>query len=171
MKRKALISSFTLGFLTLTMLTMPVLAQYNVTLTLIGPTGETLYTTTFEDVDNVTLTIPEPLWLLINSTQRTTTFTAPFSVPFLLIGAGILTLEVTSEPPGWTVTFEPMTLPDVVPDGVIDIFDLVKVARAYGATPERPDNYDMFVDINFDLFIDIFDLVEIATHFGTTIGG
>jgi hypothetical protein len=169
MKGKTLVKPLALGLLTLMMLTMPVLAQYNVTLTLWGPTGEELYTTTFEDVDNMTLTVPEPLWILINATQGTTTFTAPFSVPFFIIGKGILTLEATSVPEGWTVTFEPMEMPDLNGDGEVDIFDLVRVARSIEVIVGPPENYEMFLDLTFDLTIDVFDLVEVAKHIEITI--
>ncbi len=169
MKRKTLISSVTVGLLTLVMLAMPALAQYNVTLTLIGPTGDVLCTTTFEDVDNMTLIVPEPLWLLIYNKYETTTFTAPFSLELPVVGKGIVTLEVTSEPEGWTVTFEPMTVPDLNGDGEVDIFDLVKIAREISVSPGMPDKYDMFLDLNFDLYIDVFDLVEIAKHIEITV--
>lgn len=169
MKGKTLTSSLALGLLTLAMLITPALAQYNVTLTLIGPTGETLYTKTLEDVDDMTLTVPEPLWLLINATQGTTTFTTPFSLSLPLVGVGVITLEVTSEPEGFTVTFEPMTVPDLNGDGEVDIFDLVTIARSLTVDIGPPENYDMFLDLDFDLTIDIFDLVEVAKHIEVTI--
>ncbi len=169
MKGKTLVSPLALGLLTLSMLITPALAQYNVTLTLIGPTGKTLCTKTFEDVDNMTLKVPEPLWLLINATQGTTTFTAPFSVSFPLIGAGIITLEADSAPEGWTVTFEPRTVPDLNDDGCVDIYDLVTVARSVTVSVGPPENYDMFLDLNFDLTIDVFDLVKVAKHIEITI--
>lgn len=175
MRGKSLIGSLALGLLTLTALIMPALAQYTATLTLVGPTGEVLCTTTYEDVDNMTLTVPKPLWLLINMTCGTTTFTAPFnlSLPLFGIGPGVsyVTLMVTSEPEGFTVTFEPMEVPDVAGEvsGEVDIFDLVKIAKEITVTTGMPENYDMFLDLNFDLTIDIFDLVEVAKHIEITV--
>ncbi|MGQ9460228.1 MAG: dockerin type I domain-containing protein [Candidatus Bathyarchaeaceae archaeon] len=163
MKAKALISSLALGFLTLTILTVPVLATYTVTLTLTLPTGETLYTATWTDVENLTLTVPEPLYLLIYKIYGKDTFTAPFELSCFVPMVGYCNLTVISDPEGFTVTFEKMEMPDFNGDGKVDIFDLVRVARSIEITG-RPENYDMFVDLNFDLTIDIFDLVEVAKN-------
>ncbi|MDH7476906.1 MAG: CARDB domain-containing protein [Candidatus Bathyarchaeota archaeon] len=57
---------------------------------------------------------------------------------------------------------------DINADGIVDIFDCVKIAIAYGATPNDP-NWDPDADITNDNIIDIFDLVIIAIHFGETI--
>ena len=162
-------TSLSLGLLMMAVLTMPVLAQYNVTLRLIGPTGEVLYETTLEDVENTTLAIPYPLWFLINYTYNTTTFTAPFNITVLLFGKGTVILEVTSDPAGWTVTFEPMTIPDFNEDGEVDVFDMVKVARCMEIEIGPPENYNMFVDLNFDLTVDVFDLVQVAQHIGIVV--
>lgn len=162
-------TTLSLGLLMMAVLTMPVLAQYNVTLRLIGPTGEVLYETTLEDVDNMTLAIPYPLWILINSTYDTTTFTTPFNITVLLFGKGTVILEVTSDPAGWTVTFEPMTIPDFNEDGEVDVFDMVKVARCMEIEIGPPENYNMFVDLNFDLTVDVFDLVQVAQHIGIVV--
>jgi hypothetical protein len=171
MKGKASISSLALGILTLAALITPALAQYTVTLTLLGPTGEPLYSTTLEDVDNMTLAVPERLWILINATYGKTTFTAPFNLslmPYVGPGPGLehVTLMVTSIPEGFTVTFEPMEVPDVAGEvpGEVDIFDLVKISREISVTPETVEDYDMFLDLNFDLTINVFDLVEVAKH-------
>jgi hypothetical protein len=169
MKGKTLISSLVLGFLTLTMLTLPALASYTLTLTLTLPTGETIYTATWTDVEDLTLTVPEPLYLMIVNLYGTDTFTAPFSLPFFGPGQPACTLEVTSEPEGFTVTFEPMTVPDPNGDGEVDIFDLVKIARKITVIPGMPNNYDMFLDLTFDLTIDVFDLVEVAKNIEITI--
>jgi hypothetical protein len=151
------------------MLTVPALAQYTLTLRLILPTGETLWTATLPyEVDNTTLTVPEPLYVMIVTIYGTDTFTTPFNLTFFGIGPAC-TLEVTSDPPGFTVTFEPMTVPDVNDDGAVDLYDLVTVAHSITVNPGMPDNYDMFLDLTFDLQIDIFDLVEIAKHIEITI--
>ena len=56
---------------------------------------------------------------------------------------------------------------DINADDIVDIFDCVKIALIYGATPDDP-NWDPNADINNDNLIDIFDLVIIALHFGET---
>lgn len=54
-----------------------------------------------------------------------------------------------------------------VPDGKIDIYDLVHVARAYGNTPGI-GKYDFNIDLNVDFKIDIFDLTTVAANLGTS---
>jgi len=56
--------------------------------------------------------------------------------------------------------------PDV-PDGEIDIHDLVHVAKAYGNTPGI-GNYYFELDFNFDYVVDIYDLTTIAANLGET---
>jgi hypothetical protein len=168
MKRN-LVSSVLFSFLATTLLIAPAMAStYTVTLRLLTPSGEELYTATYpEKVDNMTLTVPEPLYLMIVSTYGTDEFTTPFNLTFFAAPACIL--EVTSDPPGFTVTFEPMIIPDFNEDGEVDIFDMVKVARCIEVEVGPPENYDMFVDLNFDLTVDIFDLVQIAQHIGIVV--
>ncbi|NIQ04450.1 MAG: hypothetical protein GWO20_01585 [Candidatus Korarchaeota archaeon] len=123
----------------------------------------------------MTLPVPEPLWILINATYGTTTFTAPFnlSIPLFGVGPGVtyVILMVTSVPDGFTVNFEPMEIPDVAGEvpGEVDIFDLVRIARNINVTTGMPEDYDMFLDLNFDLTIDVYDLVEVAKHIEITI--
>ncbi len=57
--------------------------------------------------------------------------------------------------------------PDFNNDGIIDIFDLVRLALAYGSVPGMP-KWDLYVDLNQDGIIDIFDLVVVALRFGET---
>lgn len=52
-------------------------------------------------------------------------------------------------------------------DYVIDVFDLVHVAKAIGSTPGR-GCYDFDEDIDLNFSIDIYDLVEVAKEFGIT---
>ena len=54
---------------------------------------------------------------------------------------------------------------DINGDGVVDIYDLVTVAVAYGSTPTNP-NWNPNADINGDNTIDIYDLIIAASHFG-----
>jgi len=56
---------------------------------------------------------------------------------------------------------------DVNGDDIVDIFDCVAVALAFGATPTSP-NWNPNADINNDHLIDIFDIVIVALHFGET---
>lgn len=160
MKRKVSISALTVGFLTLTMLIVPAFAQYNVTLRLVGPDEEILCEIKMNDVDNMTLTVPEPLYTMINNTWGTDTFTAPVNLTLPTMPP--LTLQVISVPPGWTVTFEPLTVPDLNGDFAVDVFDLVEIAGAITVNPGSWDNYNMLLDLNFDLTIDIFDLAKVA---------
>jgi hypothetical protein len=65
---------------------------------------------------------------------------------------------------GWVVV---AMLGDINADGIVDIFDCVRIALAFGAKPSDP-NWDPNSDITNDNIIDIFDLVIIAIHFGET---
>jgi len=56
---------------------------------------------------------------------------------------------------------------DINADKLVDIFDIVRVALAFGAVPANP-NWDPNADINGDKGIDIFDIVIVALHFGET---
>lgn len=55
---------------------------------------------------------------------------------------------------------------DVYTDGVVDIFDMVTVAREFGSPPPPIENPN--ADINHDNAVDIFDIAVIALHFGET---
>jgi len=50
-----------------------------------------------------------------------------------------------------------------VPDGKVDIVDLVRVAKRYRAAPGIWI-YDRMIDVNFDNIIDIGDLTTIAAN-------
>ena len=54
---------------------------------------------------------------------------------------------------------------DVNADMVVDIFDIVRGALAFGSTP-KDLNWDPNADINDDGLIDIFDIVAVAINFG-----
>jgi hypothetical protein len=62
---------------------------------------------------------------------------------------------------------EPALLGDVNGDSVVDIFDLVLAALAFGSSPGDP-NWNPVADLNGDDLVDIFDLVIIAISFGNT---
>lgn len=88
----------------------------------------------------------------------------------------IITLNVTSQ------QFEPLkedllltfstdptaVLWDLNNDGIVDIFDLVIWADAFGAQPEDP-KWNPQADLYPDNVIDIFDGVILAYHFGETV--
>ena len=62
---------------------------------------------------------------------------------------------------------------DIVPDGTVDIFDLVYVALSFGAECGKPpppgtQPYEPNADLNGDGIIDIFDIVTVALHYGET---
>ena len=61
----------------------------------------------------------------------------------------------------------PDILADVNNDGIVDIYDLVMVGKAYGS--ETGDSlWDPECDINSDGIIDIFDLAIIGKDYGKT---
>jgi hypothetical protein len=58
---------------------------------------------------------------------------------------------------------------DVNADGLVDIFDCVIVALAFGSThDDHIPPWNPNADINNDGIVDIFDLVVVALHFGET---
>lgn len=83
-------------------------------------------------------------------------------------GGGNYSVYVSARYKGQTTT-NSMTLqikiPDVNNDGVVDLFDLVKVAKAYASSPGDP-NWDPEADVNGDNTVDIFDLVIISKYYG-----
>jgi len=59
-----------------------------------------------------------------------------------------------------------VTIPgDVNGDNIIDIFDAIILAGAFGSTPSSP-NWNSNADINGDNIIDIFDAIILAGAFG-----
>ena len=85
-----------------------------------------------------------------------------------LLSGTVLFYRVKSTPtPIGDVTGPPIEVPPEVPipDGKIDIWDLVHVAKAYGSTPGI-GRFDFSMDFNFDFEIDICDLVTIAVSLG-----
>ena len=55
--------------------------------------------------------------------------------------------------------------PDVNGDEIVDVFDVVTVAEAFGSIPRDP-NWNPAADIVQDEVIDIFDVVTVAGNFG-----
>ena len=58
-------------------------------------------------------------------------------------------------------------LGDVNGDGVVDIYDVVTVAVAFGSIP-GDSNWNPLADLNNDDVVDIYDVVTIARNFGKT---
>ena len=56
---------------------------------------------------------------------------------------------------------------DINNDGIVDIFDLVIAAAAFGSYPGHP-KWNPIADLNQDGTIDIFDIVVIGVNFGKT---
>ena len=56
---------------------------------------------------------------------------------------------------------------DVNADGIVDLFDIVLVAAAFGSSVGQP-SYNSNADIYDDGKVDVFDLVIVAAHFGET---
>jgi PKD repeat protein len=54
---------------------------------------------------------------------------------------------------------------DINGDGVVDIYDALKLSAAFGSKPGDP-NWDSRADINGDNVIDIYDALRLSAHFG-----
>lgn len=54
---------------------------------------------------------------------------------------------------------------DIDCNSKVDLFDLMKTAKAYGTTPGLP-LYSFDLDLNFDFVIDIYDLLQISIELG-----
>jgi hypothetical protein len=90
---------------------------------------------------------------------------------------GKYTLNATASPvPGETNTTDntlvdgqlTVAIPgDINGDGVVDIYDAILLAAAYGSTPGTP-NWNPNADINGDGIVDIYDAVILAGNFGQT---
>jgi hypothetical protein len=50
-------------------------------------------------------------------------------------------------------------------DGIVDIYDCVLAAGAFGASSSEPE-YRVFCDVNQDGLIDIYDMIQFAIHYG-----
>jgi parallel beta-helix repeat protein len=54
---------------------------------------------------------------------------------------------------------------DINKDGVVDIFDAIKLAAAFGSTPPSP-KWNPEADINTDAVVNIFDAIILSNNFG-----
>ena len=67
---------------------------------------------------------------------------------------------------GWDYRFRiPSLVGDLNDDGVVDIFDVVILALAFGSKPGDP-NWNPDADLNDDGVVDIFDVVILINNFG-----
>jgi hypothetical protein len=147
--------------------TLPAFATptYAITLRLILSDQRVIWTGTFQCEGNLTLHVPESLYNMIVTYFGTDRFTAPTNLTFTLGGQIILfTLEITSDPPGWTITFQPISHGDVNGDHITDIREAAMIGRAWGATKDHPENYNMLADTNFDFQINIADAAVIGAN-------
>jgi hypothetical protein len=54
---------------------------------------------------------------------------------------------------------------DINGDGIVDIYDAIRLAVAFGSEPDDP-NWNPNADINGDEIVDIYDAIILAIHFG-----
>jgi len=65
---------------------------------------------------------------------------------------------------GWVIV---AIIGDVNGDKIVDVFDLIKVAIAFGSKPGDA-SWNPNADLKEDNLIDVFDLIKVAIHFGET---
>jgi hypothetical protein len=57
---------------------------------------------------------------------------------------------------------------DITGNGIVDIFDAIKLATAFGSTSTTP-GWNVDADLNADLKVDIFDAILLANHFNQAV--
>jgi PKD repeat protein len=67
-----------------------------------------------------------------------------------------------------TVRAEPLLYGDVNEDGIVDIYDAILLALAFGSTPGEPA-WNWRCDFNGDLIVDIYDAIKLGVNFGKTV--
>ena len=65
------------------------------------------------------------------------------------------------------LTIVDIVLGDLNDDGIVDIYDVVTMAIAFGSKPGDP-NWNANADLVSDNIIDIYDVVTLASNFGKT---
>jgi hypothetical protein len=63
------------------------------------------------------------------------------------------------------VSFTLFTMGDINGDGVVDIYDAILLANAYGSVPGNP-RWNPKADLNGDNVVDIYDAIILAKHYG-----
>lgn len=80
----------------------------------------------------------------------------------------VWTSDRADQPDGnWDVYLRSSLAGDVIEDGVVDIYDLTHVAKAYGTIVGDP-GYNSAADITQDGRVDIIDLIVVSKNFGAT---
>jgi PKD repeat protein len=67
-----------------------------------------------------------------------------------------------------TTWAEPLLYGDVNSDGIVDIYDAIILANAFGSTPGDPA-WDVRCDFNRDDIVDIYDAIILGNNFGKTV--
>jgi len=80
----------------------------------------------------------------------------------------VVSFEIGCTPMLQIQMLNPTIKADVRHDGIVDIFDVVIVAKAFGSAPGDL-NWNLVADLVQDCVIDIFDVVAIAADFGKTV--
>lgn len=89
---------------------------------------------------------------------------------FIIDGDGVITLRYNGGSPGAEILKEEIDAPRVLlavdtnSDGIVDVFDLFAVARAFVSTPGGP-NWNPAADINNDDIVDDTDLILVSNDF------
>lgn len=155
----------------------------NTTLVALNYSGADLFIQGYWSVHNVTfvyqpggkMSITDNL--LVDKGQGTFSVTNNWrSFTVQILGVPPLVVMISGTVTFYAISSRPIPIGDVsgpttgVPDGSINIYDLVHVARAYGATPGDPDlshpHYDFSLDFSLDYKIDIYDVTTVAVNIG-----
>jgi len=133
----------------------------------------------YEETFNVTVyantTIIDTLTNIILTSGNSSTITFTWNTTGFAKGRYTISAYATSVPGetdtadnrligGWvSVTI----IGDVNGDKIVDVFDLIKVAIAFGSKPGDA-SWNPNADLKEDNIIDVFDLIKVAIHFGET---
>lgn len=84
----------------------------------------------------------------------------------LLINALFFSVDVHSAKSSALLAVAGVSIPgDLDGNNIVDIFDVITLARSYMATPDRP-NWNPNADINKDGIVDLYDAMILSSHFG-----
>jgi hypothetical protein len=139
----------------------------NATVTNQGDYTETFNVTTFANAtvvgsENVTLPAGDSTTVMFN--WNTTGF--DYGNYTISATAGPVADETNIGDNTFTDGTVSVTIPgDINLDGLVDIFDAIKLAGAFGSKPPNP-NFNPNADINGDGIVDIFDALLLAGHYG-----
>ena len=110
----------------------------------------------------------------VQTTGSNGTFNLEFKLPSyggteLGVYRVYLTSRTGGRPDTLLLAFEIKLKADLNGDGVVDIYDIVNVAKAFNSRPGDP-NWEPRADLNDDDVVDIYDVVAVALDFGKTVG-